>query len=67
MITSNRISYWDSIKGICILLVVAMHVNIPEPFPNAYDLMVPSFFLVSGYFISTKYGFRTFFKKSLPL
>lgn len=60
---SSRIDYWDTLKAICILLVVAMHTDVPEPFPQAYDLMVPAFFFVSGYFISTKYDFKTFLKK----
>lgn len=58
-----RINYWDTVKAIGILLVVAMHVNIPEPFPQAYNLMVPVFFLASGYFVSIKYDFTTFLKK----
>lgn len=40
-----------------------MHTDVPEPFPQAYDLMVPAFFFVSVFFISTKYDFKTFLKK----
>ena len=61
----QRLSFIDSAKGLCILLVVAMHLGIPELFPGAYDVMVPTFFFLSGYFYSVSNGFKALFLKKM--
>ncbi len=58
-----RIEYIDAAKGLCILLVVAMHLGVPEIFPGAYNMMVPCFFFLSGFFYSTKGGFNYIIRK----
>lgn len=60
-----RIEYIDASKGLCILLVVAMHLGIPEIFPGAYNMMVPCFFFLSGFFYSTKDGLMKIVKKRI--
>lgn len=50
-----RIPFLDVAKGIAILLVVMVHVGVPEPFLGAYSAKVPIFFFISG----------LFFKKSI--
>lgn len=60
---NSRIEYIDAAKGLCILLVVAMHLGIPEIVPGAYNMMVPCFFFLSGYFYSTKDGLKQLLKK----
>lgn len=62
---NSRIEYIDAAKGLCILLVVAMHLGIPEIFPGAYNMMVPCFFFLSGFFYSTKDGLKNLLKKRI--
>lgn len=48
-----RIPFIDVAKGISILLVVMVHVAIPEPFMGAYAAKVPIFFFLAGLFFLT--------------
>lgn len=45
-----RIKYIDVAKGIAILLVLMVHVGMPEPFIGAYAAKVPVFFFIAGLF-----------------
>jgi fucose 4-O-acetylase-like acetyltransferase len=45
-----RISYIDLAKGLCILLVIMVHVNVHETIPGMYAVKVPIFFTISGLF-----------------
>lgn len=45
-----RIPSIDIAKGLSILLVVMVHVGIPEPFVGAYAVKVPIFFFLAGLF-----------------
>lgn len=46
-----RIGYIDTAKGICILLVMMIHIGVPQPIPNIYSIKVPLFFVLSGFFM----------------
>lgn len=59
----SRISYIDSAKGLCMLLVVMIHTGVPEPLPGIYAVKVALFFLLSGYFYSDEMPFAAFLKK----
>ena len=48
--SKGRIEFIDLAKGICILLVVMIHVGVPEYIPGLYAAKVPIFFLLSGLF-----------------
>lgn len=50
----ERITYIDSAKGICILLVMMIHIGVPEPIPNVYAAKVPLFFILSGFFLRSE-------------
>lgn len=58
--SKGRIEFIDLAKGICILLVVMIHVGVPEYIPGLYAAKVPIFFLLSGLFFLKKVNF---FKK----
>jgi len=60
---AERIEYIDSAKGLCMLLIVASHVGVPEPWTGAYVVRVLLFFLLSGYFFSASSTPGVFFKK----
>lgn len=45
-----RLQYIDLAKGISIILVIMIHVGIPEYIPGLYATKVPIFFLLSGLF-----------------
>lgn len=62
---AQRIEYIDSAKGLCMLLIVASHVGIPDPWPGAYAVRVILFFVLSGYFFSVKLQPKEFFRKKL--
>ena len=42
--SKGRIEFIDLAKGICILLVVMIHVGVPEYIPGLYAAKVPIFF-----------------------
>ena len=52
--SKGRIEFIDLAKGICILLVVMIHVGVPEYIPGLYAAKVPIFFLLSGLFFLKK-------------
>lgn len=52
--SKGRIEFIDFAKGICILLVVMIHVGVPEYIPGLYAAKVPIFFLLSGLFFLKK-------------
>ncbi len=60
---AERIEYIDSAKGLCMLLIVASHVGIADPWPGAYSVRVILFFVLSGYFFSAKLNIKEFFRK----
>ena len=60
---NGRINYIDSAKGACMFLVVMVHTGVPEPLPNIYELDVPAFFVLSGYFFNTGGRLRDFLRK----
>jgi uncharacterized membrane protein YcfT len=55
--SKGRIEFIDLAKGICILLVVMIHVGVPEYIPGLYAAKVPIFFLLSGLFFLKKVNF----------
>lgn len=59
----QRISYIDIAKGIAMLAIIAGHFGIASADRIVYTFHVPLFFLVSGYFLSTKENFFPFMKK----
>lgn len=59
----ERIGYIDIAKGIAMLAIIAGHFGIASADRLVYTFHVPLFFLVSGYFLSTKGDFLPFMKK----
>ena len=59
---TKRIDYLDAAKGIGILFVVLGHNQIKVDYPIVYQIVysfhMPFFFLLSGMFFKTEYGFR---------
>jgi fucose 4-O-acetylase-like acetyltransferase len=49
---AERISYIDVAKGIAMLLVVMINVDVPCPIPGLYAAKVPLFFILSGFFLN---------------
>lgn len=78
----DRIAYWDYLRGIAILMVIAIHcypfdqrVLDGQIFPSAVrafiNVCVPLFLAISGFFIGqknfhTKSDYFSFLKKQLP-
>lgn len=62
---AERIEYIDSAKGLCMLLIVASHVGIADPWPGAYTVRVILFFVLSGFFFSTKLAPKEFIQKKV--
>jgi len=60
---SDRIGYIDTAKGLGMILIVSSHVDIPNPWPGAYDVRVMLFFVLSGFFFSSKLSLIEFLKK----
>ena len=61
MATKQRIAYIDFMKGFCILLVVAFHIDYTI-FETPYNFMlqqfrVPMYFFLSGLFFKEYNGF----------
>lgn len=58
---NKRIAYLDAAKGIGILFVVLGHNHIKVDYPILYQVVysfhMPFFFLISGMFFKTEYGF----------
>lgn len=47
---AKRIEFIDLAKGVCIMLVVMIHIGVPEYIPGLYAAKVPIFFVLSGLF-----------------
>lgn len=66
----NRIEFLDLAKGICIILVVLHHIclwsdNDMYQIPNSVALLMPLFFVLSGFFFKNLCGFWTFLIKKI--
>lgn len=55
--TKKRICYIDIAKGFAMLCIIAGHFGITSANRFVYTFHVPLFFLLSGYFLSTKTDF----------
>ena len=69
MATKQRIAYIDFMKGLCIILVVAFHIN-PTAFGDPYGYMlqqfrIPMYFFLSGLFFKLYGGFFDFARKKI--
>lgn len=61
---TKRIDFVDLAKGICILLVVLYHINLPLPFMEMTSCFrMPLYFILSGLFFKDYGGFKYFFVK----
>ena len=61
--TKKRICYIDIAKGFAMLCIIAGHFGIASADRFVYTFHVPLFFLLSGYFLSTKTDFLPSMKK----
>lgn len=61
----KRIDYLDVAKGLCMILVVMVHTNVPEPFRALYTGNVILFFILSGYFFHYEEDSVTFILKKV--
>ena len=59
----SRLNYPDSAKGICMLLIVVVHVGAVCSIPLLHEVKVSAFFMLSGYFFSVKLPFKDFIIK----
>ena len=80
--TTSRLTYFDFLRGIAILLVIGIHTYTISPFEGASNILrigiretlnfaVPLFLAISGFFIakknmSSKKIYFSFLKKQLP-
>lgn len=69
MATKTRIAYIDFMKGLCIILVVAFHID-TEAFGKPYGFMlqqfrIPMYFFLSGLFFKLYGGFFDFARKKV--
>ena len=80
--SKERIAYWDYLRGIAILMVVAIHCYpfdakvldgqlLPSAMRAFINVCVPLFLAISGFFIgrksyNTKNDYISFLKKQLP-
>lgn len=48
--SKHRIEFIDLAKGICIILVVMVHSDLPFSVPNFQALRMPLYFVLSGLF-----------------
>lgn len=62
-VAKPRLTYIDIAKGFAILCIIAGHFGIVTANRFIYTFHVPLFFLISGYFLSTKLDLKTFIKK----
>lgn len=61
---TKRIDFVDLAKGICILLVVLYHINVPIPYMElASCFRMPLYFILSGLFFKDYGGFKFFLVK----
>lgn len=61
----KRIDYFDIAKGIAIICVIIGHTNIYFSRLNSaiFSFHMPVFFMISGYFLSTKLDFKAYAQK----
>lgn len=59
----QRICYIDIAKGFAMLCIIAGHFGIVSAGRFVFTFHVPLFFLLSGYFLSTKVSFLPFMKQ----
>lgn len=64
-ITKPRLAYIDIAKGFAMLCIIAGHFGIVTVNRFVYTFHVPLFFLISGYFLSTKLDTKSFTKKKI--
>ena len=62
---NNRITFLDSAKGVCMVLIVCSHTDALVPVPMAHLAQTSAFFLLSGYFFSTRLGWKEHFVKTV--
>lgn len=60
-----RLAYIDIAKGFAMLCIIAGHFGIITANRFVYTFHVPLFFLISGYFLSTRLDLKTFIKKKV--
>ncbi|MGN0230071.1 MAG: acyltransferase family protein, partial [Muribaculaceae bacterium] len=65
---NDRIEYFDLMKGICIILIVAFHVDSDNMFPRQVNSMlqsfrIPMYYFLSGIFFKTYNGFLDFVRR----
>ncbi len=58
--SAKRLSYMDVAKGMAILCVIAGHLGINTVMRLVYPFHIPIFFLISGYFLSTRKEYKDF-------
>ncbi|MCQ2376222.1 MAG: acyltransferase family protein [Salinivirgaceae bacterium] len=63
----KRIEFIDLAKGVCIILVVLLHMGLPidEHVPLLQNLRMPLYFILSGLFFKTYGGFAQLCKKKI--
>ena len=63
----KRIEFIDLAKGVCIFLVVLLHMDLPidEHIPLLRNLRMPLYFILSGLFFKTYGGWKFFFLKKV--
>lgn len=60
-----RYKFIDLAKGICILLVIMIHVGVPEYMPGLYATKVPIFFVLAGLFFLKSVNGGGYFRKKI--
>ncbi len=60
-----RYKFIDLAKGICILLVIMIHVGVPEYMPGLYAAKVPIFFVLAGLFFLKSVNGGGYFRKKI--
>ncbi len=60
---SNRVAFIDTARGIAMLCIIFGHLGIDPINRVVYTFHVPLFFLITGYFVSTKPSVGDFTKK----
>lgn len=60
---NKRIEFIDLAKGICILMVVIRHCELPLNIPGFQNLRMPLYFVLSGIFFKTYGGFSDFIRR----
>ena len=58
----KRIEFIDIAKGIAIICIILGHLNNQQINKIVFTFHVPIFFIITGYFISSKYSMKEFIK-----